>query len=596
MIEYSQMENQIEEIKGKIDIVDFIASFITLKKAGRNFKAVCPFHQEKSPSFVVSPERGIWHCFGACGEGGDAIKFLMKWENITFIESLKELAKKTGVKLTLNKINIEDKIWQKKERYLGMNQLATEFFHYILKRTDFGKKASQYLKDRALNQSIIDKFQLGYSPSSWDSLKLFLKKKKFEEEEMLENGLLVKSARGSYYDRFRGRLMFPLSDSRNNVLGFSGRILSGGSEKEVKYINTPETPIYHKRECLFGINLAIEEIKKQKNVFVVEGELDMIMPYQNGYSNFVAIKGTALTNEQLMLLKHYTDKITLMMDADPAGIESIKRAINEAEKFDFEVRVAIIDYAKDPDEALKKDPAKFKKLITKPIPIYDFLIETAQKKYPEESAFSKKKIAEEIVPMIEKISNPIVRTFYIKKLAIILEVSEMIIENLISQLKRKKKQLTLNKIKYNKPVEDSRELTVDKYILSIVFQSEDPKEIYRNFFSVLKPKYFLHPSYEKISHYFFDEIEKNIKININQFGKSLPEELQPIFDEIFLFASADHNLSDASLDRLIYEIKKYYFKREMKKLISEEDSVEKKKRLREISEELKEVEKKLISL
>ncbi len=590
------MENQIEEIKGKIDIVDFIASFITLKKAGRNFKAVCPFHQEKSPSFVVSPERGIWHCFGACGEGGDAIKFLMKWENITFIESLKELAKKTGVKLTLNKINIEDKIWQKKERYLGMNQLATEFFHYILKRTDFGKKASQYLKDRALNQSIIDKFQLGYSPSSWDSLKLFLKKKKFEEEEMLENGLLVKSARGSYYDRFRGRLMFPLSDSRNNVLGFSGRILSGGSEKEVKYINTPETPIYHKRECLFGINLAIEEIKKQKNVFVVEGELDMIMPYQNGYSNFVAIKGTALTNEQLMLLKHYTDKITLMMDADPAGIESIKRAINEAEKFDFEVRVAIIDYAKDPDEALKKDPAKFKKLITKPIPIYDFLIETAQKKYPEESAFSKKKIAEEIVPMIEKISNPIVRTFYIKKLAIILEVSEMIIENLISQLKRKKKQLTLNKIKYNKPVEDSRELTVDKYILSIVFQSEDPKEIYRNFFSVLKPKYFLHPSYEKISHYFFDEIEKNIKININQFGKSLPEELQPIFDEIFLFASADHNLSDASLDRLIYEIKKYYFKREMKKLISEEDSVEKKKRLREISEELKEVEKKLISL
>ena len=171
---------------------------------------------------------------------------------------------------------------------------------------------------------------------------------------MLENGLLVKSARGSYYDRFRGRLMFPLSDSRNNVLGFSGRILSGGSEKEVKYINTPETPIYHKRECLFGINLAIEEIKKQKNVFVVEGELDMIMPYQNGYSNFVAIKGTALTNEQLMLLKHYTDKITLMMDADPAGIESIKRAINEAEKFDFEVRVAIIDYAKDPDEALKK--------------------------------------------------------------------------------------------------------------------------------------------------------------------------------------------------------------------------------------------------
>ncbi len=587
------MENPIEEIKKKINIVEFIGSFITLKKAGRNFKAVCPFHQEKSPSFVVSPERGIWHCFGACGDGGDVIKFLMKWENITFIEALRELAKKTGIKL--NKISFEDKIWQKKEKYLGMNQLASEFFHYILNKTAFGKKASQYLKDRALNQSIVDKFQLGYSPSSWDSLKLFLKKKKYEEEEMTENGLLVKNERGSYYDRFRGRLMFPLKDSRNNVLGFSGRILDG-SEKEAKYVNTPETPIYHKRECLFGINLAIEEIKKQKNVYIVEGELDMIMPFQHGYSNFVAVKGSALTNEQLMLLKRYTDKITLMMDADPAGIESIKRGIDEAEKFDFEIRVVMIDYAKDPDEALKKDPAQFKKLIAKPIPIYDFLIETAQKKYPEESAFAKKKIGEEVIPMVEKIGNPIVRTFYIKKLASILEVSEVTVENLISQLKRKKKQLSLNKIKYNKPVEDSRELTIDKYILSVVFQSEDSKEIYHKFFNILKPEYFLHPSYEKISRFFFDEIEENKKIDINQFGKNLPDELRPIFDEIFLFASIDHNLSDASLDRLIYEIKKYYFKRKIKKLLSEDESVEKKKQLKKISEGLKEVEKKLISL
>jgi len=589
------MENQIDEIKRKIDIVEFIGSFITLKKAGRNYKAVCPFHQEKSPSFVVSPDRGIWHCFGACGEGGDAIKFLMKWENITFIEALKELAKKTGVKLTLNKIGIEDKIWQKKERYIGMNQLAGEFFHYILNKSNFGKKAKEYLKMRLLNESIIDKFELGYSPSSWDSLKLFLKKKKYEEEEMLENGLLVRSERGSYYDRFRGRLMFPLKDSRNNVLGFSGRILEG-SEKEAKYVNTPETPIYHKRECLFGINLAIEEIKKQKNVYIVEGELDMITPFQHGYSNFVAIKGTALTNEQLKLLKRYTDKITLMMDADVAGIESIKRGIDEAEKFDFEIRVVTIDFAKDPDEALKKDPEKFKKLISKPIPIYDFLIETAQKRYPEESAFSKKKIGEEVIPIIEKISNPIVRTFYIKKIAGVLEISENTVENLVLQLKRKKTQISLNKIKYNKPVEDNRELTINKYVLSILFQSEDPNSIYRNVFEILKPEYFLHPSYQKISRLFFKEVEKNTKLDINDFGKKLPDELRSIFDEIFLFASTDHDLSNESLDRLIYEIKKYYFKREIKNILSEEETEEKKEQLKKISENLKEVEKKLISL
>ena len=589
------MENQIDEIKRKIDIAEFIGSFITLKKAGRNFKAVCPFHQEKSPSFVVSPDRGIWHCFGACGEGGDAIKFLMKWENITFIEALKELAKKTGVKLTLNKIGVEDKIWQKKERYLGMNQLAGEFFHYVFSKTDFGKKARDYLKTRLLNQSIIDKFELGYSPSSWDSLKLFLKKKKYEEEEMLENGLLVRSERGSYYDRFRGRLMFPLKDSRNNILGFSGRILEG-NEKEAKYVNTPETPIYHKRECLFGINLAIEEIKKQKNVYIVEGELDMIMPYQHGYSNFVAIKGTALTNEQLKLLKRYTDKITLMMDADVAGIESIKRGIDEAEKFDFEIRVVTIDFAKDPDEALRKDPDKFKKLISKPIPIYDFLIEAAQKKYPEESAFSKKKIGEEIIPMIEKITNPIVRTFYIKKLAGVLEISENTVENLIGQLKRKKNQISLNKIKYSKPTEDSRELTINKYVLSVLFQSEDASTIYKNVFEILKPEYFLHLSYEKIGQLFFKEMEKGTKFDINEFGKKLPDELRPIFDEIFLFASTDHNLSNESLDRLIHEIKKYYFKREIKKILAEEETEDKKKQLKKLSENLKEVEKNLISL
>ncbi|EKE14062.1 MAG: hypothetical protein ACD_12C00689G0003 [uncultured bacterium] len=589
------MENQIEEIKRKVDIVEFIGGFITLKKAGRNFKAVCPFHQEKSPSFVVSPERGIWHCFGACGEGGDVIKFLMKWENITFIEALKELSKKTGVKLTLNKISFEDKIWQKKEKYIGMNQLAGEFFHYILNKTAFGKKAGQYLKQRLLNQSIIDKFELGYSPSSWDSLKLFLKKKKYEEEEMFENGLIVRSERGSFYDRFRGRLMFPLKDSRNNILGFSGRILDG-SEKEAKYVNTPETPIYHKRECLFGINLAIEEIKKQKNVFIVEGELDMITPFQHGFSNFVAIKGTALTSEQLKLLKRYTDKITLMMDADTAGIESIKRGIDEAEKFDFEIRVVTIDFAKDPDEALKKDPDKFKKLITKSVPIYDFLIEASQKKYPEESAFAKKKIGEEVIPMIEKISNPIVRTFYVKKLAGILEVSENTIENLISQLKIKKRQVSLNKIKYTKPVEDSRELTIDKYVLSVVFQSEKPNITYHNVFEILKPEYFLHPSYEKICRLFFEEMDKNGKVDINHFGKKLPDELRPIFDEIFLFASIDHSLSNESLDRLINEIKRYSFKREIKKILSEEESPENKKQLIKISQNLKEVEKKLISL
>ena len=241
-----------------------------------------------------------------------------------------------------------------------------------------------------------------------------MKKKKFEEKEVYENGLLVKSERGSYYDRFRGRLMFPIKDSRDYVIGFSGRSLDE-KDKQAKYINTPETPIYHKRETLFGINLAKETIKKEKNVYIVEGEFDVISPYQNGFINFVAVKGTALTNEQLMLLKRYTDKITLALDADIAGEESTRRGIEEAEKLDLEVRIVKLPIGKDPDEAVRTDLQAFKKAISRPIPIYDFLIKVAQKKYSEDTSFDKKKIGEEVIPFIERITNPIVRSHYVKK-------------------------------------------------------------------------------------------------------------------------------------------------------------------------------------
>ncbi|MDH7476699.1 MAG: CHC2 zinc finger domain-containing protein, partial [Microgenomates group bacterium] len=204
------MDSPVEEIKKKIDIVSFIGSFIALKKSGRNFKALCPFHQEKTPSFVVSPDRQIWHCFGACQEGGDIFRFLMKWENITFIEALRELAEKTGVRL--RKITIEDKTWKKKERLITINQLSAEYFEFILHKTPFGKKCLKYLSDRGVNQKIASKFKLGYAPQSWDSLWPFLKKKKFSDQEIIESGLVVVRQQGGFYDRFRGRLIFPIKD------------------------------------------------------------------------------------------------------------------------------------------------------------------------------------------------------------------------------------------------------------------------------------------------------------------------------------------------------------------------------------------------
>ncbi|MBI5127444.1 DNA primase [Candidatus Roizmanbacteria bacterium] len=586
------MDNPVEEIKKKLDIVEYIGSFVTLKKTGRNFKAICPFHNEKSPSFVVSPERQIWHCFGACGEGGDVIKFLMKWENITFIEALRDLAQKTGI--TIKKVTFEDKVWKKRERYFNMNLLAAEFFEYLLNEAKFGRKAMSYLLERGIKPATIKKFQLGYAPLSWDSLRMFLKKKKFTEEEMLENGLLVKGERGSYYDRFRGRLMFPIRDSRDFVIGFSGRTLDE-KDKQAKYINTPETPIYHKRETLFGINLSKETIKKEKNVYVVEGEFDMITPYQSGFTNFVAIKGTALTNEQLLLLKRYTDKITLTLDSDAAGEESTKRGIEEAERLDLEVRIAKLSVGKDPDEAIKTDIKSFKRALEKPIPIYDFLIDSAKNKYPDDTSFAKKNIADEVLPFVERITNPIIKSHYIKKMSKVLGVSEDSIETMIRTIKRKRRQQISFKPKPQSMSKEDRQLTIEKYLLSYVFQDEDPYRESDKIFSLISWPDFLLPVHQKIAKIFLENKSSEKKFDLDVLVVKFSPELKQVFDELYLFASVDHDLNDKNIEKLVHEIKRYSIKREIKKILSEEDTKDKKERLIALSKALKEVEINLIS-
>ncbi|GAB4219366.1 MAG: DNA primase [Candidatus Microgenomates bacterium] len=587
------MDNTVEEIKKRIDIVDFIGSFITLKKAGRNFKAICPFHQEKTPSFIVSPDRQIWHCFGACGEGGDVIKFLMKWENITFYEALKELAQKTGI--ILKKVSFEDKVWKKKERFLNMNLLATEFFSYLLKNQKYGEKAMNYLKSRQIKESTIKVFQLGYAPNSWDSLRNFLKKKKFTDVEMFENGLLVKGEKGGYYDRFRGRLIFPIKDSRGYVIGFSGRILDGDNS-QAKYINSPETPIYHKRETLFGINLAKEMIKKENNVYIVEGEFDMISPYQYGFSNFVAIKGTALTNEQLLFLKRYTDRITLMLDMDEAGIESTRRGIEETGRLEFDIRVVASLSGKDPDEAVRSDLKTFKKQISKPISIYDFLIEVAKKKYPEETSFDKKKIADFVLPFIEKILNPIVKSFYIKKIAEVLNVTEKSIEAMLNMIRKNKKQKELTKLKFSlNGKKQDRELILEKYLLSYLFQNDNLFSLADKIFSFLDKDDFQQVSFRKIIEFFLEVKNKKEKFILNDFANKLPQELKAVFDELYLFSSINEELSNENIDRLLAEIKKNSLKRQLKKILENNENEENKKKLIEINKKLKEVEKILIS-
>ena len=590
------MDNPVEEIKKKIDAVEFIGSFIALKKAGRNFKALCPFHNEKSPSFIVSPERQIWHCFGSCGEGGDIVKFLMKWENITFFEALKELAKKAGVQL--RNVTFDDRVYKKKERYYNMNLLAAEFFQYVLNKSKFGGKALEYLKGRDINRATAEKFRLGYSPVSWESLKQFLKKKKFEEEEMVDNGLLVKNEKGRFYDRFRGRLMFPIIDSRDRVVGFSGRILEGKPD-EAKYVNTPETPIYHKRETLYGINVALPEIKKEKNAYLDEGEFDMITPYIRGFKNFVAIKGSALTSDQLMQLRRFTPKLTLIFDNDEAGVEAAKRGIDEAEKLDVELAVVNFDFAKDPDEAIRTNEAAFKKTIANPVSIYDFIIDEAINKHSLTDAFGKKKIGDEVIPYIERIANPIVKSHYVKKLSRLLDVPESTIEIMIAQLRRKKKQQVVYKSIAKKETEETREVVIEKYILSFIFQSEDPYAVGDLVFSTISPSDFSIPSHGKIAENFLKTKKESMgKFNLDKFVIHLSPPVKPTFDEIYLFASADVVLPGENVKKLVYEMKRFSLKRQIKKILSEDSEKNPKnnKELLQAAASLKEVEKNLFSL
>lgn len=545
------MNDTVTRIKDALDIVDYIGRIVPLKKTGRNFKANCPFHEEKTPSFIVSPDRQIWRCFGSCGEGGDIISFVMKWEGLTFFEALKELSTLSGI--PLDTVQFEDKQWKQKESVYSINQHAGKYFSYLLQQNEFGESAKAYLERRGINMKIMQKFSLGYAPSSWDSLRNYLRKKGFSDNAMLDAGLCVKSQSGRVYDRFRNRIMFPIFDARENLIGFSGRLLKEDA-KSPKYINTPETSVYHKRLSLFGIQFAKDAIRKEDNVYVVEGEFDMIIPFQMGVSNIVAIKGSALTKEQLHILKRYTKTITLALDSDSAGEEAIKRGVKEAEKLDFDIQIVQFSKGKDPDEAARNDFVTFKKELQNPHPLYDYLIDRVCAKYPNNTSLDKKRIGEEIAEYLKDIRNPIVKSHYTKKLASLLNVSMGSVHSVIQE-KAKKKMVSSNPKIESKQTGNRFEL-IQKYFLSYLLQQEDPKKY------LLAIEKFLHnddltiPSYQQIFSLFVQYLKNHKKksYSYKEFVQTVPNELVSVSDEIFLFISSYTELTDVNFAHILYDL------------------------------------------
>ena len=412
-------DSQVEEVKSKVDIVSIIGEHVQLTKAGSNFRGLCPFHSEKSPSFMVSEELQIYKCFG-CGEGGDVFTFLEKYEGMEFPEALKYLADIAGVKLVSGSYDNSSE----KETLFEINNLAAKFYNFLLVSHPIGKAALNYLLDeRKINLDTIKIFNIGFAPANKNVLSDFLtKKKKINLKEIEKAGLVSLKGRG-VYDRFNGRVIFPISDQRGNVIALAGRQLPPGNPRSGKYINSPETPIYHKSSSLYGINITKEFIKKEGFAVVVEGEIDLIASFQIDIKNAVAIKGSAFTDGQARLLSRYTKEVVMALDSDFAGVAASIRGIKILEDAGFNVRVAKLGKYKDPDEVAKANPEFYKEKISNAVPIWDFIIDSTIAKFDKEEAAGKKNISSELTPILAGINNKIVQEHYINKLAKLLEAS-----------------------------------------------------------------------------------------------------------------------------------------------------------------------------
>lgn len=527
------MIDQLEEIKRKIDIVQFISEYVPLKKTGLNFKGLCPFHSEKTPSFVVSPERQIWHCFGQCGEGGDILKFLMKMENLEFGEALRELAKRAGVKLEAYKPTEGER--QKQVLY-EINHLATEFFHYLLTSHPSGKRALNYILGRGISKDSLNRFKIGFSPNMWDGLQKYLIGKKGYRAEDLEGaGLVIKSKKqyGDYYDRFRNRLMFPLKDHRGNICGFAGRILDP-NDKEAKYVNTTETLIYHKSELLFGLSETKEEIKKAGSAVLVEGELDAISSYQAGVKNVVAIKGSALTPNQVQVLLRFTKKLVFALDSDIAGDQAAHRGIEIADNAGFSMSVVEVKGGKDPDEVAQKDPKGWQKMVTAAIPVFDYFIDSAFSRFGGETAEGKRAIGRELVPILAKISDKIVQSHYLQVLAEKLGVPEEAIIAQIAKQETPGPSAIVRGAKTGGVARSRREIT-EQHLLALGFASGNWTWLNKRKVKILVET----PRLKRIIETLGEYLKRFKTVKSERFTKMLSPELVESFDQLYLYDLAD---------------------------------------------------------
>ena len=418
----------IDEVKQKLDIVEVVSQHITLTKAGRNFKARCPFHEEKTPSFFVFPERQSWHCFGACGTGGDVFSFIMKQQGIEFGEALRLLSQQAGVTVP-SRIDRDTKK-DERERLYQVNETAARFFHDQLINSPAAAGARNYLANRSFTTETTTAFQLGFSPDSYEALQKHLKEIGYSEKEFLDAGLVVETDDGRNRDRFRGRLMFPIHDARGHTTGFGARVLD---DFLPKYTNSPQTLVFDKSGTLYGIDLAAAAVRKQDQVIIVEGYMDTITAHQNGFNNVVASMGTAITERQVTTLKRLAKNIILALDADAAGEEAMLRCVDYENILDAEIRVALLPGGKDPDDVIRETPEKWQELVDNAVPVVDFTFNTKTARLDMTTAGDQSRAVHELAAIIARMKDPVRRDHYIRRLETLTKTRYNIIEGVVKE-------------------------------------------------------------------------------------------------------------------------------------------------------------------
>jgi len=433
--------NEVEEIKARLDIVDVISGYVQLQKAGRTFKAPCPFHNERTPSFIVSPDRQSWHCFGACGTGGDVITFVMKREGIEFPEALRILAERAGVRLPERRVSEERN--RAHDRLYSANEAAARYYRDLLLSNAAGKPALDYVEKRGVDADAGEAFMIGYSLPAWEALKEHLTNLDFTEKELLAAGLLIEGERGPH-DRFRNRLMFAIRDAKRRTIGFGARALD---DSLPKYINTSQTGLFDKGGTLYALDKAQAGIKRDGCAVVVEGYMDAIAAHQNGFDNVVAQMGTALTERQVRLLKRSAERIVLALDSDTAGSQAmvrghdvIREALDESagsvpvvnwrglvvyqNSTSIDLRVALLPEGRDPDDVIRSDPDTWRRLVDEARPVLDFRLEAAARAHDLDNARERSQFVQEFLPLLSAVSDPVVRAHYLQRLSRVSMVAE----------------------------------------------------------------------------------------------------------------------------------------------------------------------------